>query len=557
MGGERPPDWKTTSREEIDDWFEEKLKKMVMMSTPFAENWRMSWDLERFLASIPRDEREAYLHYAGLFDRTRIEHTCHLSYDGAANIEAIQGVLGHLSLSTVEAALRDEAVVEELIEYQKDAEKIVDLRGEIAELKKEGKDTKDLELEVNDWTIRMKRRLGGKELELSGDPPKPIIDRDPKFDEDRGLAKIEAGRMFIFLGMAAGYDIQELTGGDFFMARVNNLYNRAKAKMGESDRWWKRDKLINWMKQEIGEDEDGRKITGLEVFTHKFGGGFFANLFRKEDWADRFEELGLKWRREWKDDRFINVVKIEDKDKLVNLNFEGMGIPRENQLAADVLDSARVADEVRALLLGHGGFLDSPNFENYLKFGELFKHLRGNKDEIGFKGSKPKGGTERDRLMVLIHRDWLDFYKGPGKATRFFGTILSAGALPAWRPEYRFIRQMKAIDPETGKERMLGYTMGDSDGEQLRLGKSLNSVSVHGSIDAAVRAGCYSPQYAEGLLRDQIKLFKLIPGIGPVRVTQEVIDQIGVGGFVGGFLLLIFAPILEFVRQLGKQLEER
>jgi len=574
MGGEKPPDWKDTPRDEIDKWFVEKLKKMVMTKTPFSENWRMSWDLERFLGSIPKEERAAYQHYAGIFDRARIEHTCFLSYDAAANVEAVQGVLGNLSLSTVEGALKEKGVVEELMEYQKDAEKIVELRAEVERLREEKKNKKAdvIEREMGNWLIRMKRRLDGKELKMKIEDKKevPDIDENPSFDEERGLAKIEAGRMFIFLGMAAGYDIGELTGGDFSMARINHLLNRIKAKSGEGDRWWKREKLVNWMTQVVGNEkeieidpktgeptEKLREIIGLEVFTHKFGGGFFANLFRKQDQAKNFSDLGLEWSRKWVGNRLINVIKIRDKDKLRKINFEAFGVARENQLSADILDSARNADEVRSQLFGHQGYLDQPTFENYLKFSDLFKHLRGSKDEIGIGEKKPKGGTERDRLMVLLHRDWLDFYKGPGKATRFFGTLLTAGVLPALKPEYRFIRPMRVIDPETGKEKFLGYSLGDSDGELLRLGRSLNSVDVHGYIDDAVSKNCYSPQYAEGLLRNQIKLFKVIPGIGPIRVTQEVIDKIGIGGFLGGILFFIFAPILEFAKQLGKQFESR
>lgn len=562
MGGERPPDWKTTPRGEIDDWFKEKLKKMVMMKTPFAENWRMSWDLERFLASIPEEERAAYIHYAEWFDRTRIEHTCHLSYDVAANVEAAQGVFGHLNLSTIEAALQEKEVVKELVEFQKDAERIVELRKEKEERAGEGKDTKNLEGEISDWTTRMKRRLEGKELKINKTTLKPVIDEKPKFDEKRGLAKIEAGRMFIFLGMAAGYDIAELTGGDYFLSRVNHLYNRVafRAK-NEGDRWWRRGGLVGWMRREIGEDEKDidektgkpRKITGLEVFTHKLGGGLLANVLDKE--KGHFEKLGLRRKQEWVGDRFIDVVKIEDKDKLMGVNFEKMGITRGNQLSADVLDAARVADEVRAVLIGHQGYLDLPTFENYLKFGELFKHLRGTPDKIGFGGQEPRGGSERDRLMALMHKDWLGFYKGHGKTTRFLTEIITLGILPTFKPEYRFIRRLRAIDPETGKEKTFGFSVGDSDGELLGLGKSINSVDIHGSVDDAVSKGCYSPQYAEGILRDEIKLLKFLPGMAPFRNVQEVLDQIGIGGFAGGILLFIFAPILEFLKRMAKEME--
>ena len=553
MGAERPPDWRKTPKEEIDDWFKEKLKKMVIMKTPFAENWRMSWDLERFLASIPEEERESYLKYAGKFDRTRVEHTCHLAYDAATNVEALQGVLSNLRLSTVEVALRDKEVVEELVEFQKDAERIVRLREEKERLEAQGRNTKKLEEEISSWIRRMKGRLDGEELRINRRTLKPEFDEKPKFDEKRGLAKIEAGRMFIFLGMASGYDITELTGGDYFRSRVEHAYNRVQFRAKrEGDRWWRKGKLVDWMRREIGEDK-GRRITGLEVFTHKFGGGLLANVLDEK--KGHLKDFGLKWHKEWVGDRFINVVKIEDKNKLTKINFENMGITRENQLSADVLDAARTADEVRAVLMAHNGYLDLPKFENYLKFSELFKHLRGKADEIGFGGRKPRGGSEKDRLMALMHKDWLRFYKGPGKATRFLGEIFTLGTLGTIRPEYRFLKPLKAVDPETGKEKFLGRSIGDSDGEILRLGKSLDSADVHGYVDNAVRTGCYSPQYAEGLLREEIKLLKVIPGVGPARAAQEIIDKIGVGGLTSGILAYIYATIAEFLGRLGKDLE--
>ncbi len=564
--GERPPDWEASTPEERREFVNEQLKMLLVVDTPFAENWRRAYALEMFLAKRPEEKelRKEWQKYSEKFDRMRVEHACFLGYNAASSAEALQNVTGVLSLSKIEAGLKDKKVVEELMEFQKDAERIVKLRGEKEEQEAEGEDTKDLEREISAWIIRMKRRLAGKELIINKRTLKPVIDEEPMFDEDRGLAKIEAGRLFVLMGMASGYDITELTGGDFFRARVEHLYNRiAFRTKKEGGRWWRRGGLVDWMRREIGEDEKDidektgkpRRITGLEVFTHKFGGGFLASVFKKE----QLEKLGLRQHREWIGDRFINVVKIEDKDKLTKVNFEKIGITRENQLSADVLDATRVADEVRAALVGHQGYLDLPTFENYLKFGELFKHLRGTPDKTGFGGQKPTGGSERDRLMVLIHKDWLEFYKGPGKATRFFTEIFTLGILPRFErfKDYRFIRPMKVIDPETGEEKILGYSLGDSDGELLRLGKSLNSVSTHGSIDDAVKKGCYSPQYAEGLLRDQIKLLKIIPGIGPIRVTQEVLDKIGVGGFVGGILFFIFAPILEFARQAAKQMEQR
>jgi len=564
-GVEKPPVWGEDPPEKIEKWFREKLKKMVIMKTPFAENWRMSWDLERFLASIPEEERAAYMKYAGWFDRVRTEHACHLGYDAAANVEAIQGVLGNLSLSTIQEALQDEEVVDQLNWFQKDAERVVSLREEQEKLKEEGKnkEAKKKEEEMNAWLKVIKHRLSGYEIRINPKTQRPEFNEELKFDEKEGLAKIEAGRMFIFLGMAAGYDIADLTGGDFFMARVNNLLNRVHYHARqEGNRWWKRDKLVTWMSQEIGENEKEidpktrkpRKITGLEVFTHKFAGGLLPSLFKGD--KEKLDKFGLKWHREWVGDRFISVIKITDKRKLTEINFEKEGIVRENPLSADILDAARVADEVRSHFMAHNGYLDLPTWENFLKFADLFKHLRGSVDEIGFGGRKPKGGSEKDRLMALMHEDWLGFFKGPGKTTRFLSEILTAGLFPTRRPEYRFIKRMRAVDPKTGKEKIFGYSLSDSDGEYLGFGRSLNSVEVHGRVDEAVKAGCYSPQYAEGILRNEIKFLKIIPGIGPIRVVQEVIDEIGVGGFFGGFLAFIFAPILEFLRRMGKEMEK-
>lgn len=587
--GERPPDWKKSTPEEREEWFDEKLKRLLLVKSPFAENWRMSWDLERFLASIPKEEREEYRRFAEKFDRMRVEHACFLGYDAATSVEALQNVGAALNLSKIEAGLKDKEVVDELVSFQEDAEKFVGAREKLegfdetpegkrlAELEKKKeeerspdekdeygqlKKTKDkLEEERNNWVIRIKRKLEGYEVKLSrGRDKKPIIDREPKFDEEKGLAKIEAGRLFVFLGIAAGYDIAELTGGDFFLARDNHLLNRilGKAKQ-EGDRWWRRDRLVDWMKRKIGEDEkemdeetgEPRKITGLEVFTHKFSGGLLASVLKPK----QLEQLGLERYRKWKRDRLIDVVKIRDKDKLRKVDFEKMGITRENQLSGDVLDAARNADEVRATLFGHNGYLDLPTWTNYLKFAELFKHLRGSPDEIGFGGQKPRGGTEKDRLMVLMHKDWLHFFRGPGKGTRFLTELFTLGILPTLKPEYRFVRRLRAIDPETGKEKLLGFSLGDSDGELLKLGRSVDSVDVHGFVDEAVRKGCYSPQYAEGILRDEIKLLKVLPGIAPFRNVQEVLDTIGLGGFIGGIFVFIFAPILEFARRLAKQME--
>lgn len=494
--GARPPRYEKGKKDEGRGWFESELRRLEEEDRSFADNWRRTWPLEQYLASVPPEEIEFYRELAQKFEDRRRLHDYQWFYKRAAGTEAILNAAAILPTGAIERTLRQEGIVESMVKLQGLAENVVEAR-------REGEEEREAELKS-----KILRFMGGEiDLDEEGN--------EIEADEDQAAINRLGGRLFTVLGFTASYDFSEFAGGDFFVARLMHLKQRFKDQADEEGkRWFGRDKL--W------------EHFDPEIFGNNFAGGVLANLPGHKDRRDPFfDRFGLELMEEDREDdagRKLRVLKIRNPERFRQLDLRQIGILEEGYLGAVYADAFFKADDARKLFLKPDQYLDRPNMEHFLGLRGDFEHLKGDK---------------RWRFFATLLGDLIDFHRGPSVAEQ---------------ARRLFFEAIPVKDPHTGKEAKGGWLKSRGlqwfGSDARRLGEEdWGTGEIHKKVDTALGHQMISPSYAEWILREKIK-FLGIPGYGPVRVTKEIIDMLGLGGFIA----LIFAPILEFIRQLAKEM---
>lgn len=531
---ERPPEYKDEkedggkAKNEIEQWIEARLRPIEERDAPFSERWYLLWPIETTVSSLRQpvegesDEAkerrmEFYQKISQRVEDRRRLHDYQWLYKRASGVEAIINAASILPTGVMERVLREKGVVESMVKLQNLAKIVAEARRSQDKARtEEGK--RRLERLEDQMKKTMLRFMNGEtEVDDKGREV-GFIEAGVKKDqiEERAASNRLGGRLFIVLGFTASYDISDFAGGDFFVARLMHLKNRFKEQAKEGRPWFGRDKLWKSFKPEL--------------FETKFGGGLLANKTpgARGKLGDFHRRFGLE-RAEPEDveediaGRKLRPLKITNPEQFRQLNLKEFGVMRENMLAADWADALLKADEARKLFLKPDQYLDRPNMEHFLGLRGDFEHLKGD---------------VKQRLFSLMLGDLIEFHKGPGFARRLFDRNL-----PLW--EGYTIK-----NPDTGEETE-GITFVGSDSERLGLASAWASGEIHKKVDIALGHNMINKSYAEWLLRKKINLFG-IPGIGPVRATKEILDAIGWGGFLAAF----FAAIIEFFRQIGKDLEK-
>lgn len=527
---EKTPEYEDTddARDNIEKWIETQLRPIEERDAPFSERWYLLWPIETTASSLRQpiegesDEAkerrmEFYQKISQRVEDRRRLHDYQWLYKRASGVEAIINAASILPTGTTERVLREKGVVESMVKLQNLAEIVVEARRSQDKTRTEEGKRRSERLEDQMKKTMLRFMNGETEVDNKGREI-GFIEAGVKEDqiEERVASNRLGGRLFIVLGFTASYDISDFAGGDFFVARLMHLKNRFKEQAKEGRPWFGRDKLWESFKPEL--------------FETKFGGGLLANKtpgmrgtlrgFHRRFGLERAEPEDVE---EDIAGRKLRPLKITNPEQFRQLNLKEFGVMRENMLAADWADALLKADEARKLFLKPDQYLDRPNMEHFLGLRGDFEHL--------------KGDVKR-RLFSLMLGDLIEFHKGPG-----FGRRLFDRSLPLWE-------RYTIKNPDTGEETE-GISFVGSDSERLGLASAWASGEIHKKVDTALGHNMINKSYAEWLLRQKIDLFG-IPGIGPVRATKEILDAIGWGGFLAAFL----ATIIEFFRQIGKDLEK-
>ncbi|MCJ7793001.1 MAG: hypothetical protein MUP45_03430 [Candidatus Marinimicrobia bacterium] len=529
----RPPTYEEGKEDEHRDWFEEQLRRVEERDQSFSENWRMTLPIETFLSSLPIDKAKAQELYKELvqkFEDRRRLHDYWWLYGRSAGTDPILNSASILSTGAIERVINQEGVTNAMVKFEKLAEMIFNNKREIsdveesmAEAKKKGdkEKRKDLENEkdrLEERQFKMKDIMGKlmrgeidydekKDLEIKSED----VEDKEEFEDIKAQNRL-AGKLFIVLGFTASYDIDDFAAGDFFVARLIHLKNRfISQSREEGNRWYGRNKL--W------------KRFNSSLWGTNYAGGLLDNIGRFKDnktKKEKLAEFGLeRVEEEQADGRMLTVLKIVDPSKLKKLDLKEFRIEKETSLV-EWADGISKADQMRKELIGNGKYLDRPNMEIFLKMGEAMDHLKGDK---------------RWQFFAGMYHDLADFHTGPGALDR----LLKGKFWEAY-----------TVKDDQGKVRFKGISFIRSDAEHLGLDKGWSAGEVHKMAEEAQRNNMISKSYTEQILRDKLSLVG-IPGIGPVRFTKEILDYIG----WGGLLAMIFAPFIEFFRNLGKQLESK
>lgn len=481
-------------REEDDrNWFEAQLRRLEEEDRSFADNWRRTWPLEQYLASIPPEEREFYKELSQKFEDRRRLHDYQWLYQRASGVEAIINASTILPAGATERTLRQKGVAESMVKLQGLAEKTVEAR-------RAGEEEREAELKSR--ILRLMR--GEVDIDEEGN--------EIEVDEDQAAINRLGGRLFVVLGFTASYDFSEFAGGDFFAARLMHLKQRFKDRAKkEGNPWFGRDKL--W------------ENFPVEIFGNNFAGGVLANLPEHKNKEDPFfKRFGLELKEEDEEDeagRKLRVLKIRDPEKFRGLELKEIDILQENYLTTIYADALLKADEARKAFLKPDQYLDRPTVENFLMLSNTVEHLRGER---------------RWAFFAPLADGLIKFHKGLGILER-----VTKG---------KFFETLKAVDPVTGKERIKGVSWVGSDAANLGLDQDWRAGEIHRFVNTLQRDNLVDRSRAEGLLRRNLDVFR-IPGIGPVRFTKEMWDAVG----WGGLLLALLAPFYEFFARLKKELE--